>query len=250
MFSKTFSAFCSVVLLYLSHPLSAAPLTAAAVEWPPYQIYDGQEVRGIVSDMLAEISHRTGLAIHSEPTPMKRMLSDFRDGRTVIDPVSNPAWRSSDQTVSCYTLPYMQTQDVILVRKGSRLHVSSAADLHGKKLGCELGYAYADGFDEAFRQQLISREDVTTGGVKANLMRLSSGRVDGIIVNRLASDYWIRETGMNPDDFEVAYTFTGYSELFIRLHTSQQALLPVFNQALTELKNEGVIDRLIQKYTR
>ncbi|WP_430461445.1 substrate-binding periplasmic protein [Thalassolituus sp. LLYu03] len=242
------------VSLAVSLTLSAqaAELLVGSVDWAPFQMHEAgkpdQPPVGIVPSMLAAISERSGIAIEYRPDPMKRMLLDFREQRITLDPMSNPLWRQEDAAISVYSLPYLQTQDVVLMPAGMAKKARSVNDFRGKILGCELGFAYADGFDEAFARGTVLRQDVASGA-QANLQRLNAGRVDGIIINEVVAEYWMHQLKLDPDAFRVAYRFSGYDQLYLRLHASQKDLLPAIDQAITGLKREGRIQQWLNQYT-
>ena len=242
-----------VVFSFLLLPMAMAAraetttLTAAAVEWLPYQMVSDSEVRGIVPDMLRDIAAITGIRIEFRPEPVKRMLADFREGTVTLDPMSNPLWRQEDAAISVYSEPYMDVHDVILMRKENAIKATDAGDFRGMTMGCELGYVYADGFDDAFNHGVIQRQDVASGA-QANLMRLQAGRVDAIIINELASNYWMRELGLKTSDYQMVYHFSDYSELRLRLHISQSAALPAINKAIKQLKKEGRLKDYVNHY--
>jgi polar amino acid transport system substrate-binding protein len=237
----------SLLLLLVSVSGLTQELTAGSVEWEPFQRHDGQEVSGIVPDMLTAISAQTGIRIRYVPEPMKRMLVDFRNGKVQLDPMSNPAWRFEDADMSVFSDPYLSIRDVVLMMKKDAITATSVHDFFGRSIGCELGFAYADGFDEAFRAGDIQRQDVASGA-RANLMRLTAGRVNAIIINELVADYWITELGMRRQDFAVAFAFSGYSDLQLRLHKSQAEMLPAINDAIAELQADGTINDIIKRY--
>jgi len=241
------SVLVSVVIVCgLPHMAVAQTLQAGIAEWPPYQMYDGTGVTGVVIDLLQDVSARTGYTIAYQQLPQNRMLKYFRDKTIPLEPACNPAWREADQDISLYTVPYMQTSNVVLMKKGSGIKATSPKDFRGKVLGCDFGYVYTDGFEEEFKNNAITREDVTTG-TKGNIEKLAANRVDGIIVDPVVAQYWIKELQMNPDDFEEIYTFKTDLFLSMRLHVSQEALLPALNTAIEAMKAEGSIEKIIRE---
>lgn len=249
VFWKVCVLMISVVLICLPHWALAQTLQAGIAEWPPYQMYDGTDVTGIVIDLLQEVSARTGYTIAYQQVPQKRMLEYFRDKTITLEPASNPAWREADKDISRYTVSYLPATNVVLMKKGSGIQATSPTDFRGKVLGCDLGYLYTDGFEEAFRNGTITRDDATTG-TRGNLQKLAANRVDGIIVDPVGARYWINELQMNQDDFEEVYTLKAENSLFMRLHVSQEALLPTLNKTLDEMKSEGIIEKIVEKYTK
>jgi polar amino acid transport system substrate-binding protein len=224
-------------------------LRAGLYEWPPYYIYEGEGVAGIGVDLMQEVSARTGFKTTCQPLPTKRMRTYFREGTLTFEPTCSPAWREDDKDISCYTIPYMQSTNVVLMKKESGIKATSPKDLKGKVLGCDFGYFYTDGFDTEFKNGSIIREDVSSGA-KANIQKLAANRVDAVIVDQAVERYWIKQLKMNPDDFEEVYIFKAGTALSIRLHISQKALLPALNKAIEAMKADGTIEKIIEKHTK
>lgn len=249
VFYKVRVLIVSVVLICVPHFAIAQTLNAGITEWEPYYMYDGTDVTGVAIDILQEVSIRTGYTITYQQLSQKRMLEYFREKIITLEPACNPAWREADKDISRYTIPFMQATNVVLMKKESGIQATRPQDFRGKVLGCDLGYTYADGFEEEFNNGAITRDD-TTAGAKSNLQKLAANRVDGIIIDSLVGWYWIKKLQMNPDDFEVAYTFQSDTSLSMRLHFSQEALLPTLNKTLEAMKSEGSIEKITAKYTQ
>ena len=228
---------------------AAQTLQAGHIEWPPYHMYEGTTLKGIVIEVLDEVSARTGIKFVYRQLPPKRIIKEFRDKTVTLGITSNPVWHQADKDISLFSVPYLRYTQVVLMNKGSGITVTGPKDLRGKVLGCDLGYTYADGFEEAFKNGTITRDDGRSGE-RGNLQKLAANRVDGIIVIDQSARYYMKELQMNPDDFETVYQFKNSTDLYLRLHISQKALLPALNAALEAMKAEGFIEKIVEKYTQ
>ena len=119
VFWKVCVVMISVVLICVPHWTLAQTLQAGIAEWPPYQMYDGTDVTGIVIDILQEVSVRTGYTVVYHQLPPKRVFEYFKDTIITLEPASNPAWREAYNDISRYTISYMQATNVVLMKKGS-----------------------------------------------------------------------------------------------------------------------------------
>ena len=239
-----------LIVVGLTHIVAAQTLVVGITDWRPYNwMTDEMQATGIVVDILHEVSKRTGYTFTYNQWPQKRFLLYFREGQFTVEPACNPAWREVDQDISRYTVAYMQAKNVVLMKKGSGIKATSPKDFQGKVFGCDLGYSYADGFEDAFKHGEITRDDAPTG-TKGNIQKLAADRVDGIIIDPVVGRYWIEELQMNQDDFEEVYTFKDDNSLFMRIHVSQEALLPALNTALEAMKAEGIIETIVGNYTK
>jgi len=226
---------------------AAEPMTVGTAEWRPWQIMENGHLSGITPKILREISKRTGLAMEIQWLPQKRLMIAFETGTIDMEPTVNPVWRECHRDISVYTQPFYVTGDVFLVRRESGIRGSSVKEFYGMKLGCGLGYYYPEGFQEAFENGDIHREDNPVA--EKNLVKLSLKRIDGIIVDKVQVRYIMKRVGLNPDDFATAYAFKP-SELSMRLHKNRKDLLPVINAALAGMLADGTIDRIVDSYVR
>ena len=224
---------------------SAQMLNIGTAEWRPWQIVEEGRLTGITSDILHELARRTGYGMNIRPLPHKRLMIEFENQTIDMEPTVNPLWRENQRSISVYTTPYYITCDIIIVGKDSGIKGKSVHDFEGLSLGCGLGYYYPEGFQEAFENGEIHREDNPVS--EKNLLKLALKRIDGIIVDKIQSKYLFKKSGVNPDDFEIAYQFQP-SKLSLRLHKHKQDLLPTLNSALEKMKSEGTIERIVSKY--
>jgi len=239
----------SVCLLLLVFSLSASAadeLVVGTTEWWPWQILKGGTFSGITADILKELSERTGFAMVIRQFPQKRMMHAFKMQQIDMEPTVSPAWRDMQKEISVYTIPFYTTGDIILVRRGSGIRGKSARDFKGLTLGCGLGYFYPEGFQEAFDNGEIFRDDNPHS--EKNIKKLASNWIDGAIIDRTQAMYVLKKYNLNPPDFEVAYEFQP-TKLCMRLHTSRQDLLPVLNAALEGMKTDGTIETIVGRYT-
>lgn len=233
----------------LSYLAVAQTVQTGVGEWAPYIIYDRDNVKGLVVDILKDVSKRTGYSFVYHKLPTKRSQAHFKEGWIALDPASNPAWRKEYEAISCYSVPYYRVITVILGKKGRITHATGPEDFRGMVIGGQLGYSgYGDGFDKAFADGTIRREDVVSGA-EGNIQKLAADRVDAILIDRLVAWYTIQSLGLNPDDFEEVYQFKTEEYLFMRFHTSREALLPKVNTALEAMKAEGTIGKISEHYT-
>ncbi len=171
----------------------------------------------------------------------------FKEENSNCEPCVNPIWRGEDSAISVFSEPFFESQDVIIMKNGENLLATeSAEDFKGKILGCCLGYFYTEGFQEEFDKGTIIRDDSCT--FENNLKKLNIGRIDGIIIDRLTSQYIIRKLGFNPDNYKVVYKFKKKIPLMFRIRKEKKYMLPPLNKALSEMKNDGTIEKIINSY--
>ena len=240
--------FIFIQLALSSNSFADKPLRVAITHWPPYLIFQSElSFDGIAYDVLMEVQKRMGMDLEMIMLPQKRMLSYFRNGELDLEPASNPTWRSKDNHISVYSIPYLQVQHVIYVRDSAEISGNYVADFKDKTIGTRLGFNYDLTIGEAFNNQLIKRKDSHQHDI--NLMLLKAGRIDGIVVERQELKYWINKIGYDSENYKEAYDIGPSIDISIRLHKSQADLLPKLNKTLSKILAEGFVDKAIKKYT-
>ena len=221
-------------------------LIAGGANWAPLQIYDGENTTGIAIEVMQAVSKQTNYDIVFEQLPQKRMLSYFETNQIDLELASNPIWRAEYKDISVYSIPYMQTTDVVMVRQGSDFKPQSIQDFRGKRVGCTLGYAYPE-FDPDFKNGTILREDAPNES--NNLQKLLVGRLDAIIIEETTGLYWMKQLKIDPASIEIVYEVAKY-DIQLRLHRSKESWLPALNDALKTLIEDGTIQKIVDKYTK
>ena len=249
--SRLKALFLTIIIIQIASSAKSfadEELRVSVGNWPPYYIYhDESESTGIVLDVLSEVKKRLDVDFIMIKLPQKRMLTYFRTGEMDIEPTSNPVWRSVDKDISLYSIPYLQIQKVISVKKSTKISGNYLQDFKGKTIGTVLGYNHDLTIGKAFKDKLIIRKDSQRHDT--NLKLLKADRIDGIIAERRTLQYWINEINHNSEDYKEAYKVGTPIDISMRLHKSQANLLPQLNQTLKEMLEEGFVDKAITKYT-
>lgn len=236
----------TLIIFTLAGSLYAETLSGGVSDWRPWTWQNDDEATGILVDIFTTAVKRAGHEPEVRAMPHKRR-NEIEWGRSLHAELGVlPEWREKYADVSVYTIPFVKTQDVILTKKGTMEHADSVEDFYGKRLGATLGYFYIDGFSEAFESGNIIRDDSPEG---PSLMRkLARGRIDAAILDQHEARYWIKNLNMNPDDFELVYTFSLVSNLRMRLYKGKEYLLPELNAALQTMLDDGTIREIIESY--
>lgn len=117
---------------------------------------------------------------------------------------------------------------------------------YNKIIGGNLGYHYTDGFSEAFQNGKIRRID--THDARSLIAKLQFNTIDGAILDKHEARYWLKEMNLNTDDYDDVYHFKIISKLRMRLHKSKQHLIAPLNKVLQEMKDNGEIMKIVEKY--
>lgn len=239
----------SIIILLNFWLLAGDVIVCSFEDWRPWLISKGNNNgEGILIDIFEQALEIIDYKLEIRILPYNRR-NYYEWGKSIhAEPGCIPAWREKFADTSVYTIPLINTNNVILAKKGNfqtphnKLH-----DFYNKRIGTNLGYFYTDGFSEAFEKELIIRDDSKEG--TSILMKLNTNRVDCVIIDKYEADYWIKFLGLNRKDFEVVYRFSQISDLRIRLHKDKEYLIEPLNKAIKQITESSDFENIIKKYT-
>ena len=96
-----------------------------------------------------------------------------------------------------------------------------------------------------FEAKAIKRVDVTSEPSMLAMLKL--GRLDAVLINELSALWIIRNEGW-ADTFVYARTEVQSYQYRMMFSKKWQAFVPVFNRELAAMKQDGSLERLLQKY--
>jgi ABC-type amino acid transport substrate-binding protein len=134
---------------------------------------------------------------------------------------------------------------VVLARGDSTFNPKSVQDFAGKRVGCAIDYFSLD-FEAKFDSGEIIREDAPNDS--ANIQKLQAGRLDAILIEKMAALYWRKKLNINQIELKTVYEGEMY-EIYFRLHRNKKNWLPIINDALKKLLDDGTIQKIADKYT-
>lgn len=145
-----------------------------------------------------------------------------------------------------FTTPIVRTKDKIITKKESALIYKKPQDLYGTTVGVLFGYGYAE-FDALFEAGKIKAAYVTTH--IQNIKKLNLGRIDAYWGNNHVSPYFIKQMGLNPNDYHYSETTLfefDYGPFVTKRKPELRKDLTTF---LEGIKKTGELEKIIAKYT-
>jgi len=136
---------------------------------------------------------------------------------------------------------------VLLTNRESDIEINSMEDLKGKTVGVYLGSSYGEEFDAAGH---IVKDPATTN--ESLLRKQAAKRTDLAIIDERVAKYWCKKIGME-DRFKILSftvtenpTYVAFSKAIQK--KNGQDLAGRFSAVLKEMKDEGYIEEINQKY--
>lgn len=237
-----------LIVCCLVSPAWGERLVGGGNNWPPWTRGDEKtQPVGICVEVFKELCRRNGYEAAIQIYPKKRIDLMFDQGHIDAEIASAPNWRRYQKDAAVYTKPFYETERMVLMKAADAIAAGTPADFFGKRLGCNIGYYYPEGFEAEFKSGRVDRYNVREGPMLIKI--LDKGRMHGVIVERREAGYWMHELALSPDDFAVAYVFQTKIRLCIRLHARHQALVERFNRSIEKMRTQGAIQDIVDKYS-
>lgn len=210
---------------------------ATNAQFPPYEFYDGQEIVGIDAEIAKAVADKLGLELKIEDMEFNSIIGSVQSGKVDMGLAGMTVTEERKQSVN-FTESYATGIQSIIVKEGS--DIKSVDDLTGKKIGVQLsttGDIYAVG---DYGAENVEEYNKGADAVQA----LITDKVDCVIIdNEPAKAFVADNEGLQILDTE--YTVEDYAAC---LSKDNEALLNAVDGAIKELKEDGTIQSILDKY--
>lgn len=207
--------------------------------FPPYEYYDGQDVIGIDVDIAQAIADKLGLKLKIEDMEFDSIITAVSTGKADLGLAGMTVTPDRQKNVD-FSDSYATGIQSVIVKEDST--IAKIDDLEGKKIGVQLsttGDIYAtDDFGKDSVVQYNKGNDA--------VMALTQGQVDAVIIdNEPAKSYVAANKGLKILDTE--YATENYAACIAKDNTG---LTKAVNKALAELKADGTLQKIVDKYIK
>ncbi|MDI6528845.1 cystine ABC transporter substrate-binding protein [Pseudomonas otitidis] len=209
--------------------------------YPPFNYQDESgKLTGFEVELAQALAKELGVKAEFQPTKWDGILAALESRR--LDVAINQVTISEERKKKYdFTTPYTVSGIQALVRKGKEGEIKSAADLAGKKVGVGLGTNY-----EQWLKENVPQADIRTyDDDPTKFQDLNVGRIDVILVDRLAAFEMVDKTGGR---LAVAGEPFSRQESGIAVRKDNPELLAALDRALAKLKADGTLKALSEKW--
>ena len=219
--------------------VEAGKLTMATnAAFPPYEMTtDAGEFEGIDIDTAKAIAEKLGLELQIDDMDFDAALLSVQQGKADIV-MAGVTVTDERKAVMDFSDSYATGIQSIIVPEGS--DIASPDDLAGKKIGTQrgtTGYIYCT---DDFGEDAVVAYDSGLTAVQA----LNNGQVDAVVIdNAPAKEYVAANPGLKV--LETSYAEEDYA---IGMNKDNTALVEAVNAALEELKADGTLQSIVDKY--
>ncbi len=210
--------------------------------YPPfnYETEEG-ELIGYDVEVAKEIAQRIGYEIEFVPTKWSGIFGAL-ESRKFDMIVNQVAITKARKKKYAFTEPYVYSGAQLIVREETD-NISTLEDLKGKKVGVGLGSNYEQIVKEYDQSNQI---EVKTYEVLLDILHdLDIGRIDAALNDKLVAGINIKKTGL---ELKISGDPVKKVVNGIALRKGNEELLTKVNQALTEMKEDGTLRKISEKW--
>ncbi len=219
--------------------VEAGKLTMATnATFPPYEMTtDSGDIEGIDVDTAKAIAEKLGLELQIDDMDFDAALLSVQQGKADIA-MAGITVTDERKAVMAFSDSYATGIQSIIVPEGS--DIASPDDLAGKKIGTQrgtTGYIYCT--DDFGEDSVVAYDNGLTA-----VQALNNGQVDAVVIdNAPAKEYVAANPGLKV--LETSYAEEDYA---IGMSKDNTALVEAVNAALEELKADGTLQSIVDKY--
>ncbi|MGL4790552.1 MAG: transporter substrate-binding domain-containing protein [Anaerotignaceae bacterium] len=201
------------------------------------------ELVGVDVDLMKAVAEKLGVEIELQPIDWAMKETELSNKN--IDVIWNgyTITEARKQTVS-FTKPYLNNRQVVMVMADTE--INTLADLKGKTVAAQAESSAVEAINSKPEVSGIFKELVTFETNDQCIMDLETGRTDAIVADEIILRYYISQK--DPSAYKILEEDFGDEEYGIGVRQEDTALVDGINNALDQLKAEGVTAEISQKW--
>lgn len=207
--------------------------------FPPYEYKDGDDVVGIDAEIAQAMADKLGLQLEIVDMDFDSLVASVQSGKIDMSLAGMTVTEERKQNVD-FTDSYATGVQVIIVKEDS--DIASVDDLEGKLIGVQqgtTGHLYCS--DDFGEDNVIPYANGATA-----VQALLQGKVDCVVIDQEPAKAFV-EANEGLKILETAYTTEDYAAAVSKDNPELTAAL---NSALQELKDDGTIQGILDKYIK
>ncbi|TWX66418.1 substrate-binding periplasmic protein [Colwellia sp. C1TZA3] len=220
--------------------------------WFPYQYRNSQqELVGLDFEIFNTILTKAGYTTEYTELPWKRHLHYIKTGE--MDVAMGASFSEERLRYAMFSRPYRQETVNLFVRNGqaNSIKLGALSDLTNSNytIGIESGYYYGDEYQALMKTAEFQEHIIEVVDIEENVTLLLAGHIDGFLVDPATIKAFANKYKM-AGEFEAHPVNIYQTDIHIML--SKKSVKPraitAINQAISELKKSGQLDKIINKW--
>ena len=221
-----------------------------AFEYPPFYYEEQGQIKGIAWELVQELFHRMNRKIDISLYPLKRALYLLENSEA--DALMILIRTNEREEYLNFTIPVISVRGLIWYagdRDDGPISYQSLDDLKEYTVGVTLGYSYGQEFDDKIRE--FPRVESAATDVQ-NFRKLQAHRIDIFPCNEILA----RGIFNRYPEFQGAFSHSDRSFILwnLRMGIGKESVLAgrvqEINRIISDLRSEGFVDAVVDKYIR
>ena len=200
---------------------------ATNATFPPYESYEGNDIVGIDADIAKAIADKLGLKLEIQDMEFNSIITAVQSGKADLGLAGMTVTDERKQSVD-FTDSYATGIQSVIVKEGSS--IKSIDDLKGKKIGVQL----------ATTGDIYAKDDFGEENVE------EYNKIDAVIIDNQPAKSFVETT----DGLQILDTDYVQEDYAAAIQKGNTDLLNAVNGALKELKEDGTIQKILDKYIK
>lgn len=205
------------------------------------------EIIGFDIDLARSVFDLYGITVDFQPIDWSMKENELQN--QTIDLIWNGYSKSAEREEKVlFSDEYMKNEQVVVSLKKNT--INSFSDMKGKILGAQNGSSGYHSFEEQpeiLKNSVKDQTAILYDGFNEAFMDLKSGRIDGLLIDRVYANYYLSHEDNLADYSIVSGDFE--SEAFaVGLRKSDKELAEKINTAFEKLKESGELARISKEW--
>jgi len=216
-------------------------VVGTSADYPPFEFHDissGKDViAGFDIDLAEAIAKELGVELEIKDMSFDTIISAVLTKKVDMGIAGFTITEERKKSVN-FSIPYIQGGQQIITYKGSG--ITGKDDLKGKTVGVQLGTTGEEIAKKIEGAKLKQFDKVDTA-----VLDLLNKKVDAVIVDFAVAKAYASQ---NSDKLELVGNLLDDAAKAVVLRKEDEKLLEVVNKVITDLKNSGELDKMVQKW--
>lgn len=216
--------------------------------YPPFNFRADGQIRGIASDLIVLMLERSGSKLNRDAIDLLPWVRGYRAVQSQKNTCLFSTTRSEErEKLFKWVGPIAPTVVALIARRDRNIQINSIDEMKKYKIGVVR--------DDIGEQLLVkaglsraSLEQVTDA--KANILKLSKGRIDLFSYEESVTKWSLKASGLNPSEYETVYVLEQGEVYYALNKNTPESLIQKLQKALDEIKKNGDYQKIMDKYLK
>lgn len=229
------------ILAFSSRAMAKTYVVGTNASFPPFEYVENGKIVGFDIDLIKAIAHLQGFKVKVRDIGFDSLIPGLSSGNLDIAASGMTITKKREKIVD-FSDPYYSANQSLLVRKGSGANLTVLFGKHD--IGVQTGTT-----GEGWVRKNLIKTGILTGKLRYYesyvyvIKDLVNGNIDGAVLDKPVAEIYSKN---NP--LKVAAIIITGEKYGIAVAKGNKKLLAEINAGLKKVKNNGTMEKLLQKY--